>query len=649
MGVLRFLLRATCLLLILLLALRCTLHLASSSSDVFQRCRSARWYHQERTHEQEFQSRASRGGGGENTFYESVTYKLIGPYTDDIILITPGLFLNRAEPGKSEAFVDVVFNTKVHHYRFPVSQYQSVQQADGFTIHVGDSTFTPSAITLSIMQDEDDTAEESTIIGEIQLAELKEWPQSLLHPGTDGFLSFFTSLLPSTPTTQHVLSLHHRLHGYISVGELLTDLEQGTGSTTKYFGSHLPSSWVTAHSNHFALLKPPKRGGGAGSAGEGEVWAEQEENTEETAEEGPGAGHSSGAISALYADHIHNHEQPVALYVNIPRWSRNALLGGAAAATNDEDDDSPSESSFLSFTIGFLYDRTTHLFTSSRLDHLVRFDLEVSEKDNDKEIIHVTTVSHDYTRQLHLSLHKPVQINAAGRRKKDTACLKKVIAQKNREKARMGGNLNPLEEAFLMEKAKADAEPSAPAESPEVAAAMKAALEAGIAAEKANTPEAKLQALYEKPIATPAPIVSGQYAPDGKTGQLVKGAREALIGGRIELQWSELLTASSYAALSSKQKKAEDWKQQIVGDQVMYARQIYRAIGKPATMETVGDVEAMMEEFAAWNRDWKKQAIEAASKPVNALIAIGVLVGLFILLGKLGTSKPSADAKLKSQ
>lgn len=643
-----------------------------------------------------------------------VYYKLVGPYTDDIIVVIPGLFLNRVNASASEAFVSVVHNAAVNYYRFPVSAFKSTPKASGFSITIGDSTFTDKGITLSIMPDADDDAKD-TVMAEISFEDQTPWTVSppkhenhprtrpalpsphslllgglhvwfglspvclrlqtrLLHPSTMGVLGYLTGL----ECYHHVLSLHHKLHGYISVGEALTDLEMGTGYLEKDWGSTFPRTWIWAQSNHFALLKPPKRGNGAGGV-EGEVWAESEENREEIGEEGaPGSGESSGAVSALYADHIHNHERPVSIFLSVARvplpafagwvsrligWSSPAaqaeLSSGALQLDGAESADAHSVS--MGFVVGFLFERQLNVFASYQLDSIVRFDVEEGAdggRDEGKQVVHLSFVDAARTRRLDVALHKPVQINAAKRRKKDTECLKKAVAQKNRERERLGVKLNPLEEAFLMDDINKRKAEDAAQQSPEAAAAEKAAMEAGIAAAKAANPQAQLDALYAKPVAVPAPIVAGLYGP--RAGRMEKFVKESLIGGRIEVAWSELRSASSYAAMSSKERKSgaasggvagapgQPWTQQIVGQEIMYSSLLYRAIAKPAAMEVQGDVEWLQNENDHHNSAAtflvRTVAHWLLGQPhVNAVVAAATALALLAGAMLLGLTRASAN------
>lgn len=573
-------------------------------------------------HPEIFQDRFNALGGDEEIAFEAWSYKLIGPYTDDIIMVIPGIFHNRRDPSASEAFISVVLNTKVNYYRFPITKFKASKQTSGFTVMIGDSTFTPTSITLSIMPTARDDAPDTTVMGEISFSDVTPWPTTLTTPNSNGLRAWLTS----ATATHTVLSMHHKVHGYIAIGEELTDLEMGSGYIERAsFGGRseeLIDTFVWAQSDHFALLKPPKRGKGPG--GDGEVWAESEENTEEVREDGPGAGDASGAISALYADHVHNHEQPVSLFVNIerqplpvPKWARD--IGLQLGLTADD-------FYIPSFVAGFLYQNRVHTFGHHELDSAT-MELEVSVKDEGKEIIHLGFTDRSLTHHLAVQLHKPIQINASGRRKKDTECLKKAISQKNRERERLGGHLNPLEEAFLMDDIanpnnKKDASTMTPEE-----IAMQEALEAGIAAEKANTPEAKLKALYDKPIPTPAPIIAHMYGP--KDGKMTKSAYENLIGGRIELQWNELLSASDYSRMSSKERKSKDWKQQIVGSDVMYAAQLYRAIGKPASLSANGDIDWLIDQIERRNIQWRATLIEWIALRRNTLLA-AIIAGAVI-------------------
>jgi hypothetical protein len=102
-------------------------------------------------------------------------YKLIGPYTDDIIVVIPGVLINHVNSSHSEAFITVVHNAQVNYYRFPVSAFHATKQASGFTVTVGDSTFTETGLTLSIMPDEDDDANANAVMGEITFEDMTPW------------------------------------------------------------------------------------------------------------------------------------------------------------------------------------------------------------------------------------------------------------------------------------------------------------------------------------------------------------------------------------------------------------------------------------------------------------------------------------------
>jgi len=578
---------------------------------------------------------AAANASNEDVFFEGWYYKLVGPYTDDIILVIPGLLRNRVNRSASEAFISVSHGTQVNYFRFPIEKFQATQGEDGtFEVRIADSVFTEKSITLSIMPNPDTDNATDIVVGEIQFEDQTPWMPRFLHPTSMGILAWF----PGLDCYHAVLSMHHRLHGYISVGERLTDLEQGSGYSEKNWGRDFPNAgWVWAQSDHFALIKPPKRGNEV----EGEVWAETEENVEETAEEGPGAGESSGAISALYADHVNNHAQPVSLMLSMTKvrmvhwWQR--WLSVAMGHTPDED------GQVAGFVAAFLYDKQTHVFASYQMDELVAAEIEVSEKDEGKEILHLSFVDRHRAHRLDVQLHKPFQINAAKKRKKDTACLKKAISQKNREKERLamkakGGKLNAIEEAFLMDDINNpkddDSKDDDAKKTPQQVAAEKAALEAGIAAAKALDPQAQLDELYSKPVPTPAPTIAHLYGP--RQGRMQQYVKEMLVGGRIELQYSRLLSTAAYAAVPMKRRRTEEWKQTIVGLDVMYASTIYRAIGKPAAMEMEGDVEALLHLFeernAAWQSGWLHGWIMQGQGYTNnaALLAATIVITLLL-------------------
>ena len=581
--------------------------------------------------------------------------------------------------------MSVVHNTKVNYYRFPVESFQfnalsaeqlkddaaSSSSSGAFSISIGDSTFTDRGVTLSIMPDSNDDASDS-VMGEITFENLTPWTTRGLHPSTMGF----TGLLPHghMPCNHHVLSMHHALHGYISVGEQLTDLEMGTGYTEKDWGAQFPTDWIWAQSNHFAMLKPPKRGNKPGGV-EGEVWAEEHENTEETSVDGPGRGESSGSVSALYADHVLNHVAPVSLFLSIARVDLTPVinrlataLGMVSPAAQSHFAESLLESNgtlahtgiagaSLGFIAGFLFEGSLHIFSTYQLDQLTRFELEEDTRSGDlKEVLHLSFTDARGRHKLDVDLHKPVAINAGLRRKKDTQCLKKLVAQKNREREKLelerGGKLNPLEEAFLMDsvkKAKAENEGTAPAATEEMSAAEKAAIEAGMAAARAESPSAKLAALESKPVPTPAPIVAGLYGPHPQ-GRMEKFVKESLIGGRIEVAWSRLKSAGEYAAMSAKERRqGQEWRPEIVGSEILYVQPLYRAIGKPAAMELMGDLSWLEHEVAhqaaMWSPTTRKAVVWWMYEPFAGLIVAAAIAVLIVLtIACTGRSRKAAVA-----
>ena len=156
------------------------------------------------------------------------------------------------------------------------------------------------------------------------------------------------------------------------------------------------------------------------------------------------AGQSSGAISALYADHLNNHAQPVSIFLSIarvplpfvPTWLLNIAgfssmmpaTTDASASSSDSDNDGDSDGdgrdSLAGFVVGFLYDNEVHVFASYQWDSLVRFEIEYDggsnahANDEGKEVLYLSFVNTDYNKKLDIEIHKPVQINGLKRRKK---------------------------------------------------------------------------------------------------------------------------------------------------------------------------------------------------------------------------------------
>lgn len=466
-----------------------------------------------------------QGVNNQDIFFEGWYYKFVGPYTDDVIVVVPGIFINHVNQSNSEAFVMVVMGTDTQYYRFPVesfkwynttgySKWYNTTEQNAFMITIGDCTFTHNSVTLSLVPDYNDDAKQ-VVIGLIDIENNTPWPVRSLHPGSMGVLSW----IPGLQSYHSVLSMFHRTSGYISIASQLYDLEGGTGYLEKSWGSGLPDNWIWAQSNHFQVIKYQAN---SEDAPEGEIWTQEDEFANKPGE---------GGLATMYADHVSNHQNPVSLFFTVTEVPLHF--------NND----------FTGYILGFLHQNTTHVFSTYQFDYVEEFSV-------DEETIKMIVVDRPRTKRLVVSMTRPL------RAKTKEECTKKP----KKKQLKKDGDQPQGEEFPILYK-------------------KELSLEEQFKLQQEN--EAREKAKLKERAMPPSML----YGPQG--GKMTKFIRENLLGGRINVIFSSLISPSAFASLTPAQRK--EYKQLVVGQDILYAKEEYNGQGRPSALEVMGDTEKILE------------------------------------------------------
>jgi len=641
-------------------------------STFLRRLASSDWsaFHDHRFHHHAF------NGSTDEQFFEGVYYKLVAPSSDDILVVIPGIFLSRHNASASEAFLSVVHNARVNYYRFPVSEFAVLDgEAPGsrsgtgaFRMRIGRSEFSEQGVHIDVTPDADDDARDS-VYADITFDGMTPWTTRLLHPSTMGVLGWLSGL----ECYHHVLSLHHRLKGFIRFEEAAANgaqrpatadsadssfspphvspdlspgtlhLDGGVGYMEKDWGSSFPDAWIWAQSNHFE----PQQ---------------MEESTEQAAASDSAEPQQAAPAQASPSQKRNSAaENPTSLFLSIARvpmppfaawvtgmlgWSSPAAqaeMEAAAAAAQaaalgidsvdtDELLDAtgavavpPTSPSAFGFVVGFLLREEVHIFASYQFDSLHRFDLSFAPSSPPSAT--ALDEASAGQRQSHGAA------DDEQRQGKEVVRLAFVDAARTRM---LEVELHkPVQGAVALE-----------------IAAMQQRDEAARAAGASNTSSSA-----SAPVRTP--VVAGLYGPRG--GRMDKYVKEALLGGHMSVRFHALkhrnevvgmgeelrakgavdaLPARSLAARAAGRDEAPlragAWTacEELIGGEPMCSSLLYSSLARPSAMEVQGDVDWLVREarhvdervLRQWFLRWIIQPRHAAA--LSAAILSAVLGGI---------------------
>lgn len=180
------------------------------------------------------------GRNQRSNFFEGWYFKVVDKFGRYVFAIIPGIFKSKSS-GRSHSFIQIInaIQDKSHYLKFDLNEFNA--REDIFEVEIGENFFSLNQIKLNIDR------ESLKIEAEINFDELKPWPVTKTSPGVMGWYSY----IPIMECYHGVLSLDHKVKGFIKNQDKRIELDGGKGYMEKDWGSNFPSSYVWLQSNHF--------------------------------------------------------------------------------------------------------------------------------------------------------------------------------------------------------------------------------------------------------------------------------------------------------------------------------------------------------------------------------------------------------------
>jgi len=124
-------------------------------------------------------------------------------------------------------------------FQFPLESFAAAES--GLDIRIGDNHFSRQGIRFDL----DDG--QSRISGEFSYGPFSEFRFPFWSPGVMGPFTF----VPGMECNHGLVSLHHRVKGWISADGTRVDIGEGRGYIEKDWGRSMPESWIWMQSNDF--------------------------------------------------------------------------------------------------------------------------------------------------------------------------------------------------------------------------------------------------------------------------------------------------------------------------------------------------------------------------------------------------------------
>lgn len=174
-------------------------------------------------------------------YFEGWYFKQVAADLSEAWAVIPGISRGENE-ADSRAFVQVIEGRSARSwwFEYPASEFEaSTKRLD---IRVGPSRFSLSGLALDL------EGAEGRIRGELAFGPAAKLPPRLLAPGVMGPYSF----VPRMECSHGLVSLSHRVDGWIETEGRRAVFREGRGYAEKDWGSSMPERWIWTQSNSFS-------------------------------------------------------------------------------------------------------------------------------------------------------------------------------------------------------------------------------------------------------------------------------------------------------------------------------------------------------------------------------------------------------------
>lgn len=179
-----------------------------------------------------------QGHGKTHPYFEGWYYKLVDDSGKNVYAVIPGMVLSKSD---SHCFIQIL-NGKTGgtgYHRFPLDQFWASRKK--LELRIGPNSFRHDYLELNIQ------SQGERIEGQIRMVGPVPWPVSFLSPGIMGWYAF----VPFMECYHGVISLDHRLKGFLKTDGRTIDFDNGRGYTEKDWGQSFPSAYIWMQCNHF--------------------------------------------------------------------------------------------------------------------------------------------------------------------------------------------------------------------------------------------------------------------------------------------------------------------------------------------------------------------------------------------------------------
>ena len=170
-------------------------------------------------------------------YFEGWYFKHVSASGDKAFAVIPGVSLSE----DSHSFIQFIDGTtgKTGYFTYPLDEF--VYDRTRLDIKIGKSRFRHDTIEIDLEN------EEFKIEGHIKYSDITRLPRTILSPGIMGWYSF----VPTMECNHGVVSVDHKLSGWLRVNGKESHYDNGRGYIEKDWGISFPESWIWMQCNNF--------------------------------------------------------------------------------------------------------------------------------------------------------------------------------------------------------------------------------------------------------------------------------------------------------------------------------------------------------------------------------------------------------------
>jgi len=187
-----------------------------------------------------WKSEIYQGGNKKTNYFEGWYFKIVDKIGINTFSIIPSIsFGETSKDSKTSIQILDGKNSNSYNFDFKVEDFYFSKNI--FEIKIGENYFSQNKLSININNNNHHLKAELSFNG------LVPWPVTILSPGAMGWYAF----LPFMECFHGVISLTHKIEGFLEIDGVKIDFTGGKGYIEKDYGSSFPKSWIWMQCNHF--------------------------------------------------------------------------------------------------------------------------------------------------------------------------------------------------------------------------------------------------------------------------------------------------------------------------------------------------------------------------------------------------------------